>query len=316
MQVVNEDSFKTPILFLTFNRLDTVQITLKEIKKIRPAKFYIACDGPRNNVEGENLKVQQLRKYILDNITWDCKVKTLFQKSNIGCKLAVSSGIDWFFKNEKYGIILEDDCLPNESFFRFCEENLKFYENNKKIFHISGVNFQKKNTRYNGDYYFSKIPHIWGWATWANRWASYDVDIKDYGKNESKIKLKNFFKDDKAYKVWATRFDIGYNIDNKDDTWDYQWAFNCFINNGLSITPRINLVSNIGDGVLATHRLYETNLSRVPTYELDFPLTHCHKFEVHQIADDYTMKSQFYLPNLFVRILNKISRIIIKKNII
>ncbi len=129
----------TPILFLTFNRLEETKQVFNEIKKYGPSKLYLASDGPRKNKEGEREIVKKIREYILDNITWPCKVKILFRHKNLGCKYAVSSAIDWFFKNERRGIILEDDCLPSQSFFRFCEEMLTKYKNDREIMQISGT---------------------------------------------------------------------------------------------------------------------------------------------------------------------------------
>ena len=128
----------TPILFLVFNRLNTTKQVFEEIKKTKPKQLFIAADGPRNKEEKK--KTDAVKKYVLDNIDWKCQVKTLFRKKNLGCKYAVSGAIDWFFENVEQGIILEDDCLPDQSFFRFCQEMLERYKNEKKILNITGQN--------------------------------------------------------------------------------------------------------------------------------------------------------------------------------
>jgi len=130
----------TPVLYLAFNRLGTVKKTFPEIRKAKPRQLFISCDGPRTKEERE--KTDAVRKYILDNIDWKCNVKTLFRNKNLGCKYAVSSAIDWFFKNVKQGIILEDDCLPSQSFFRFCQEMLERYKDDERIMQISGTNVE------------------------------------------------------------------------------------------------------------------------------------------------------------------------------
>jgi len=153
--------FKTPILFLIFNRPDTTKRVFAKIKKVRPKFLYIAADGPRN--KDEMILTEKVRKLVIKSIDWDCQVKTLFRENNLGCGKAVSSAIDWFFKNEEMGIILEDDCLPDLSFFYFCEEMLKKYKSNPKIMHISGDNYLPDfSLTIDESYFFSKYIHIWG----------------------------------------------------------------------------------------------------------------------------------------------------------
>jgi hypothetical protein len=169
--------FKSPILFLIFNRPDTTKAVFESIKSIKPLKLYIAADGARGNKLGEDLLVEETRA-IIQSVDWECEVKTLFRKENLGCKVAVSSAIDWFFENEEQGIILEDDCLPDASFYGFCENLLDYYKNDERVFHISGNNFQDGIIRGDGSYYFSKYNHSWGWATWRRVWKTYDVNMK------------------------------------------------------------------------------------------------------------------------------------------
>ena len=154
------------VLFIIFNRPETTQRVFDAIRLAKPTRLYIAADGPRENKTGEKELCEQARK-IAQNVDWDCEVKTLFQKENLGCGKAVSHAISWFFENEDMGIILEDDCLPHQSFFKYCEELLEKYKNNDRIGIISGNNFQKKRKIGSFSYYFSDIVNIWGWATWA-----------------------------------------------------------------------------------------------------------------------------------------------------
>ena len=184
--------FQTPILFLIFNRPDTTKLVFESIKRIKPAKLYIAADGARKHKVGEDLLCKETRS-IIDLIDWECEIKTLLRTENLGCKIAVSSAIDWFFENEEQGIILEDDCLPNESFFNFCEQLLNQFKENKEIMHISGNNFQDGITRGDGSFYFSKYNHIWGWATWKRAWKLYNVKLEIEDKKEIEIFIeKNF----------------------------------------------------------------------------------------------------------------------------
>jgi len=147
------NNFEIPILFLVFNRPELTLKVFNKIKEIKPKKLYVACDGPRN-LKNEKKIVNQVRE-ITNNIDWDCSLNKLFRDQNLGCKNAVSGALDWFFDNEEKGIILEDDCLPNEYFFYFCKELLLKYENDSKISMITGNNFQDGNFRGDGSYYFS-----------------------------------------------------------------------------------------------------------------------------------------------------------------
>lgn len=290
-------NFNTPILFLIFNRLDTAQRVFDAIKLIKPRQLFIAADGHRSNINGEKEKCEAVRKYVLDNINWECEVKTLFRDKNLGCKLAVSSAIDWFFENEEQGIILEDDCLPNKSFFMFCEEMLEKYKNVDEVAVISGDNFNK-NKIGDADYYFSKLPNIWGWATWKRTWKKYDLSMSLY---------KDFKKDNKIKNIWSKKIVQNYWIDifdrvyaNEIDTWDYQLAFTIFLNNYLCICPNKNLVSNLGfDGNFTNTVLKNKKLSNLETEEFVFPLKLKTEINYQELNDDYANKIK--LKNYFLK---------------
>jgi hypothetical protein len=204
-------NFDTPILFLIFNRPDTTQKVFNEIRKIKPRQLFVAADGPREDHPEDKEKCEQTRK-IIDQVDWDCEVKTLFRDKNLGCKHAVSGAINWFFKNVEQGIILEDDCLPDQSFFGFCQELLNKYKNNKQIFNISGNNFQDGMWRGDGSYYFSKYFHCWGWATWADRWQNYfDIKMKNYPKFKEEKRIKELFSSKREIKFRMKNFENVYN---------------------------------------------------------------------------------------------------------
>ena len=113
----------TPVAFLIFNRPHTTQRVFAEIAKARPPKLLVVADGPRNDRPGEAELCAQTRA-IIDQVDWDCEVLTHYADKNMGCKKRIASGIDWVFTQVEEAIILEDDCLPEASFFQFCEENL------------------------------------------------------------------------------------------------------------------------------------------------------------------------------------------------
>jgi hypothetical protein len=258
---------KTPILFLVFNRLSTTQSVFTEIRKAKPKQLFIASDGPRTKEEEK--KTNSIRRYILDNINWSCKVKTLFRKKNLGCKYAVSGAISWFFKNIEQGIILEDDCLPNQSFFRFCEEMLKRYKDEKNVMMISGDNFIGEKTKnMKESYYFSRNVHIWGWASWRRVWKQYKVDLNDSEFKEIDSFHINFIhkKRLRDQLFWAVK---------RNSTWEIQLQYLAYRKNFFCIVPKNNLIKNIGfEGEYTNtkpNRIDKKHLC-LDSKELSFPL--------------------------------------------
>jgi len=280
--VNNIKKLKTPILFLVFNRLDTTKQVFEEIKKVKPKKLFVAADGPRNATEKK--KTNAVRKYILNNIDWDCEVKTLFRTKNLGCGKAVSSAITWFFDNVNMGIILEDDCLPSQSFFPFCEELLKKYKNNKKIMQIAGFNPVSSKLKVNESYLFSYLGGIWGWATWKRAWEKYDFDIKEFEKSKTQKKLKKIGFSEQMIEFKLKTFEL---IKNKQvDTWDYQWDFAKLYNSGLTIIPRENLIKNIGFGAGSTNNLGSgKRFLLIKLDRVNFPLIHPKKIVINNQFD-------------------------------
>ncbi|MBR6674644.1 MAG: nucleotide-diphospho-sugar transferase [Alphaproteobacteria bacterium] len=231
---------KTAVLLITFNRLDYVKETLKAISVARPPRIYLASDGPRPHKVGEDKIVQEVRDYMLSHINWPCEIHTRFLDINSGgCKYGVSEAVSWFFNNEPEGIILEDDCVADPTFFTFCEELLEKYRENKKIWHIAGD--APIETDISASYYFAKIQHCWGWASWADRWQYFSLDVSNYGEKE----IQKFSKTPIVQEYWR-----GILTDLKNnliDTWDYQWTLHILANDGMCINPAHNLISNIGE---------------------------------------------------------------------
>lgn len=292
----------TPILFLVFNRPDTTQQVFAKIREIQPKQLFVAADGARAGKEGEEEKVAQVRKLILEGIDWNCEVKTLFREENLGCGKAVSSAITWFFEQVEEGIILEDDCLPNNSFFRFCEELLDYYRDDGRIMHISGNNFQFGKKVGNASYYFSKYNHIWGWATWKRAWEIYDYELKDFQDRKNEISYPK-----KTEKYWKEVF-LGVS-DKKIDTWDYQWTYCMWKKNGLSILPNKNLISNIGFGFNATHTKDSNSIfGNIPTQNISFPLIHPKNILVSNSADRNTSKKIFSHGKKHTIIVNSVKK--------
>ncbi|MCA2504064.1 MAG: glycosyltransferase family 2 protein [Microcystis sp. M54BS1] len=296
----------TPVAFLIFNRPDTTARVFEAIRQAKPPKLLVVADGPRAD-RADDIEKCKAARAIIEGVDWDCEVLTNYSDVNLGCKNRVSSGLDWVFHTVEEAIILEDDCLPHPSFFRFCQELLDYYRDDKRIMAISGDNFQLGRNRTEYSYYFSRYSHIWGWATWRRAWQYYDVKMKLWQEIRDGNWLESILGKTQAVKYWTKIFQTYY--DGKIDTWDYPWNFACWIQNGLTILPNVNLVSNIGFGEDATHTIgSKSRLANLGVQEMNFPLK-CPPFLIrNEGADNYTQKNIFN-PNLFQRIKNKLGRI-------
>lgn len=267
---MKKTKLKTPVLLIAFNRPDITEKVFQQIRKARPKKLFFAVDGPREGNKKDLVNVKKVRK-IINGVDWKCDVKKLFRKKNIGCRKAESSAMDWFFRYVEEGILFEDDCLPTQDFFVFCEELLEKYRDDERIMHISGNNFLKGWKRDNYSYYFSKYPFSWGWATWRRAWKKYDVDVKLYPKIKNKEYIKDIFNSSIEISSAKSVLEAAYN---GWDTWDYQWFFALLVNEGLAIIPNKNLVRNIGFREDSTHtKEIDYHLS-IGLDKMEFPLKH------------------------------------------
>ncbi len=279
--------FKLPILLLIFNRPDSVKKVIKVLKRLKPLKVYVSADGPRNRNDLDYDLCKKSREEIF-NINWKCKVSKNYLNFNLGCRDAVSNGITWFFKNEKLGIILEDDCIPNLDFFKFCEINLKKYKNDERVGCITGNNFALKST-VRETYYFSKYPHCWGWATWSRAWRKYKKDIAFWPNLKRKKFIDKIFLKNIEQKYWTKILDHTYN--RKIDSWAYPWSLCLWRNNMLTITPKLNLVKNIGFGKNATHTVSNLDDNSYKTYKLPKKYVHPKKIIVNYKNDNYVFNN-------------------------
>lgn len=261
---------KTPLLFIVFNRPEPTSRVFQEIKKIRPEKLFIAADGPRENVPADIEKCREVRE-IVSNIDWPCDVKRLYRNDNPGCKIAVSDAITWFFDNVEEGIVLEDDCLPDPSFFTFCEEMLDYYRDNENIALISGHNIEGTlNTPYS--YIFTRYGHLWGWASWRRAWRHYDVTMKLWENKENHKKIKHAIDDRERWYYSQVVYENTFK--GKKDTWDYQWESYRLLHGFISIIPKENMIENLGFGPDATHTKALKSPLILPRHKTLFPLNH------------------------------------------
>ena len=297
--------FNTPILLVIFNRPDSTKKLFNVIKTIKPKKLYIAADGPRAHKLMEYELCFTARE-VFKSVDWDCDVHTRFSDENLGCKKNVSGGITWFLGEVGEGIILEDDCIPDVSFFPFCEKLLEKYRNTPQIKMISGNNFQFGNSRTDASYYFSKFPSIWGWATWERAWKDFDIDMKPYPQFKKDKKIQEIFDNKKIQSFLMRLFDNLYH--NKMNTWAGRWLFAILNSDGISITPNVNLVTNIGFTVEATHTKSNSVMGNIPTENIK-EIVHPSLIKVNKKADEHTFKNIFYQP-LHTRVKNKLKKYI------
>lgn len=302
---MSEWQLKTPVAFIIFNRPDTTERVFAEIAKARPPKLLVVADGPRENRAGEEEKCAATRA-IIERVDWECEVLTNFSDRNLGCKRRVSTGIDWVFEQVEEAIILEDDCLPDPTFFRFCQEMLARYRGDQRIGMISGNNFQHRKRRDENSYYFSHYAHIWGWATWRDRWSdSYDVSMKSWLSLREDGWLEDLLGRGLELRYWTKVFDKV--AAGEIDTWDFQWLYANWISGRLVILPNVNLISNIGFGPNATHTTDESEFANMATEPLNFPIAHPRFIIRNTRFDQFTFKSNFLMP-LHERIRRRIAR--------
>lgn len=264
-----EKRLTMPILFLIFNRPDTTQRVFNEIRKAKPTKLFVAADGPRPDRRGESEKCKAARD-IINQVDWDCKLCKLYRDKNLGCRIAVSSAIDWFFENVKEGIILEDDCLPSQSFFWFCQELLEKYRDDERVMMIGGTNVNGEWKSDRQSYHFSIYGGIWGWASWRRAWNHFDVEMTKWGNAYWREQIK-YLIGKKQYKERARNYEKTFN--KQLDSWDYAWSFARLINSGMSVVPSKNLISNVGFSSEATHTKNRRDKRNNPKkFEIDLPL--------------------------------------------
>lgn len=236
-----------PILFLIFNRKDLSILAFQSIKIYKPSKLYIAADGPRIDKMGEKEACDETRSAIIERIDWPCEVKTLFRNKNLGCAKAVSSAIDWFFENEEFGVIIEDDILLSQDFYTFAQIIDSRYRDNDRIMSINAQYLCRKSVM-RSSYSFSTMSSPWGWATWRRAWQRMDMSMKLFPKNSLKKHIKSFgFIRGLMLYFYYWRHDYRIITSGGDiSSWATRWAFNIFANNGLVVVPSKNLAINVG----------------------------------------------------------------------
>ncbi|MBS1788528.1 MAG: glycosyltransferase family 2 protein [Acidobacteria bacterium] len=282
---------QTSIVFIIFNRPDTAAKVFAEIRRARPQKLFVIADAPRVSQKGEREKCLAARA-IIEAVDWECEVFTNFAESNLGCQRRISSGLDWVFDQVEEAIVLEDDCVPHPSFFPFCEELLDRYREDRRVMHIAGTNYQFGRQRFPYSYYFSRYNHCTGWATWRSAWRHFDVEMKLWPEFRDRNLLKDLFDDAQAEAYWHRSFQMVY--EKRIDSWAYCWTLACWIQNGLTILPNVNLICNIGFDANGSHtKNRRSRFANIPLEEMKFPLQHPPFVVRDDQADRFTQDNNF-----------------------
>jgi len=282
---------RAPVVLLMFARPDTTTRVLDAIREARPRRLLVVADGAREDVPGEAERCEQTRA-LVERVDWDCEVSTDFADRNLGQKSRVESGLSWAFGLEEEAIVLEDDTLPHPSFFRFCDELLERYREEERVLSISGSNFQFDGPATSDSYYFSRYPHIWGWASWRRAWEIDDPEMSRWPELRDTDWLERLVDAPHAASYWGYQLDLTYRDRH---TWDYAWLFASWLADGLHVVPNVNLVSNLGFRADATHTGPEHAdfLGDLPTAEMRFPLIHPDQISRNTAADDFSERALY-----------------------
>ncbi len=279
---------KTAVILLVFNRPELTARVLAQIRKARPPILFVVADGPRESVPEDRNRCVAVRQIIESSVDWPCRLVKLYSDENLGCGRRVSSGITDAFAMVEEAIVLEDDCLPDPSFFEYCETLLNHYKFEEKVAHIGGSNFQLGRIWGESSYYFSRYSHCWGWATWRRAWMRYAQVLPS-------PRSLPIFKGMSAGERRHWRYVLAETSEGRIDTWDYRWQVANWMADALSIVPQVNLVENIGFGADATHTATVDPALRRTAKSMTFPLQHPSVIDREGRADEVTA-GLFYQP--------------------
>jgi len=264
-------TISTPVALVVFNRPRLTEIVFSAIAQVRPSKLFVIADGPRPGHASDIPKCVETRA-IIDRVDWPCEVLRNYSDVNLGCKMRPASGIDWVFSMVEDAIVLEDDCVPHPTFFRFCQELLEEYRHDQRLMMISGTNLLGKWKSDQQSYHFSYHGGNWGWASWRRAWQYFDVEMRLWAEPEVKARIRDVVANPALYPSIETAFDAVHS-GTMVDAWDYQWYFARLLQSGLSVVPSVNLVSNIGFGEEASHTsTAKSPIANLPVYPMSFPL--------------------------------------------
>ena len=314
---IEEGGLKTPVILIVFNRPELTRQVFTRVAAARPERLLIVADGPRPDRVGERERCAEVRA-VVSAVDWPCEVEHNFADTNLGCRRRVISGLNWAFERVEEAIILEDDILPDASFFPFCEAMLERYREVDRVAMITGFNIGADTVEFSAEsppeasesYHFSALTHIWGWATWRRAWRHYDEHMTAWPEVRRAGRLREVFSERSALRYWTPILDGMYR-GTGPNTWDYQWMFANLAGARLSVTPAVNLIENIGFGAEATHVTDAEDAPCVGVGRMRFPLRHPETFAPAQAWDRIDPQlSGWHTPALPERVLRKARRML------
>ena len=267
-----------PAALIFFNRPDTLKLVFEQVRLAKPERLFLIQDGPREGRDDDIENIKKCRE-IVDEIDWQCEVSKNYSEINLGCGMRPQTGITWVLSQADRTIILEDDCVPNQTFFKYCDSLLEKYKDDERIAYISGLNHFEKWDFGGSSYGFTKRGSIWGWATWARAWKDYDYSVSAINDPYVEACLLKKHPDEKdRIELWKTT-NKKVSAGEKLSYWDVQWGFVKYAQSKLVIVPEYNLIRNIGVGESSTHfkggaseHKRFTDFNDMPTFDLEFPL--------------------------------------------
>jgi hypothetical protein len=273
----------TPVVLTIFNRPGLTELVFQAIAHARPKRLFVLADGPRSPDEAE---LCARTRAVTERVDWDCDVKADFAEVNLGCRQRCASGFDWVFSQVDAAIFLDDDCVPDPTFFRFCEVMLEHYRDDTRVMMITGSNYLGSWKADSQSYHFSYFGSPWGWASWKRAWKFYDVTMKSWGDEESKSRIRDVLAEEECFAFQARRFDALYANPGDRHSWDLPWSFARLMQSGLTVVPAVNLISNrgcLGDGnaLPPTHPI-----ANLPTAPISFPIRFQASVSVDRLYDE------------------------------
>ena len=302
----SKSTTETPVLLLVFNRPETTARVFAEIARARPRRLLIAADGPRPDQPGEAAKCAAVRA-IVESVGWECEVSHDYSDVNLGLARRFATGLSWAFEQVEEAIILEDDCLPHPSFFKFCGELLEKYRDDERVMTICGDNYLFGRKRFPHSYFFHHIPGWYGWATWRRAFQHYDFSMTRWPELRKTTFLEQHLQDAEAVEYWRAMLDWTHS--GAVGTWDSQWVLTVFEKRGLAATACVNLVSNIGFGPDAVHmRSPDHPLANIPVEAMTFPLRHPPAVNPDREADRLIVENAYLADVLAWRVSSPFAR--------
>lgn len=259
---------RTPIALSVFNRPESTERVFDTIRTAKPERLFVFADGARSDDEA---KLCADARAVTQNVDWDCEAKYDYSHSNLGARKRYASGVDWVFSYVEEAIVLDDDCVADPTFFRFCEQMLERYHDDPRVMMVCGTNYLGEWKKDRQSYHFSYFGGVWGWATWKRAWELYDGSMDAWGDESVKQRVRELLADEEVFALQARRFDRLYREPQDRHSWDLPWSLSRLANSGLTVMPNVNLVENLGNadgrGLPPTHPLANLAVS-----SMSFPL--------------------------------------------